>query len=313
MEKAKVKKKNHYVSIVIIPHDSSKTKSFDISHFYLKACACILAVIMCLTIISIRNTDLSKENNALILHVDQLDQLNKHKDIMLSEDDKYINSLKSNQIAMYGQVRQITEEYNKIAGIFLKTSSRGTSKGQNYPNAEIAQNMQNIKSLIDHFDETNDLNKDPDLEQTAHNLNVYLEHIPTFVPVKGRITSRFGIRNDPFNSTKKFHAGLDVAAPRGTPIKSAASGTVIMADRNSGYGNMIMIDHGNGLSTVYGHASKLLVKEGDKIKKGDIIAEVGSTGRSTGPHLHFEVRLNGEPIDPVNYINESKFKDEEEK
>ena len=103
---------------------------------------------------------------------------------------------------------------------------------------------------------------------------------------------------DPFTRRKTFHEGIDISADKGTSIKASASGKVILAKRYGGYGLAVIIDHGRGLSTLYGHSSKLLVKEGQTVKKGDIIAKVGSTGRSTGPHLHFEVLLYNTPVDP---------------
>ncbi len=107
-----------------------------------------------------------------------------------------------------------------------------------------------------------------------------------------------------FTRRKTFHDGLDIACPYGEDIKAAANGKVTFADRKSGYGRTVMIDHGHGLTTVYGHASKLLVKAGQTVKKGDVIAKVGSSGRSTGPHLHFEIRLYGSPVDPLKYLDE---------
>lgn len=120
------------------------------------------------------------------------------------------------------------------------------------------------------------------------------------VPSSYRITSSFGMRKHPILRKNKMHTGVDIGADKGASIVAANSGTVIMAhyDKN-GYGNMVVIDHGGGITTLYAHASKLLVKVGDKVKSGQTIAKVGSTGLSTGNHLHFEVRVNGEPKDPM--------------
>ncbi len=121
-------------------------------------------------------------------------------------------------------------------------------------------------------------------------------------PVKGRISSYQGWRVHPILRKKKYHSGMDIAAPTGTPIAAADSGVVIFSGRNGGYGNMIALDHGNEISTVYGHCSELLVSKGQMVSKGDIIAKVGSTGFSTGPHLHFEVRKAGVPTDPLRSL-----------
>ena len=117
-----------------------------------------------------------------------------------------------------------------------------------------------------------------------------------------RLTSHYGNRRSPFGGRTEFHTGTDIAAPMGTNILAAESGVVISSSYRGGYGNTVIIDHGNGMSTLYAHASKLLCSPGDRVGRGDVIAQVGSTGFSTGPHLHFEVRINGGHTNPINYL-----------
>jgi murein DD-endopeptidase MepM/ murein hydrolase activator NlpD len=126
----------------------------------------------------------------------------------------------------------------------------------------------------------------------------------TFIrPVPGPITSPFGYRTDPVTGATAFHSGIDFGAPCGTPIKAAGTGVIISAGFNSGgYGNMTLINHGNGLSTLYGHQSSIIVIQGQSVTQGQVIGYVGSTGKSTGCHLHFEVRVNGTPVDPSGYL-----------
>ncbi|MGI6129627.1 MAG: murein hydrolase activator EnvC family protein [bacterium] len=121
-------------------------------------------------------------------------------------------------------------------------------------------------------------------------------------PTAGPITSYFGYRTHPVYGTKRLHAGLDIGAPHGQTVVAAADGTVIMADWYGGYGKAVVIDHGGGISTLYGHNSALLVSAGQKVTRGQAIAKVGSTGVSTGPHCHFEVRVNGTPQDPLGWL-----------
>ena len=116
------------------------------------------------------------------------------------------------------------------------------------------------------------------------------------------ITSEFGYRKDPFTGKSKGHGGMDLAVPTGTSVRAALPGTVTVAQYSSSYGYYVMIDHGGGLATLYAHNSKLLVKVGQTVNAGDIVSLSGSTGRSTGPHLHFEVRVNGERTDPRSYL-----------
>lgn len=118
-------------------------------------------------------------------------------------------------------------------------------------------------------------------------------------PIEGRITSRYGASSSIRKST---HTGLDISAVTGTDIKVVADGTVISAKYNGAYGYLVKVDHGNGVETWYAHTSKMYVKKGDTVKAGDVIAAVGSTGNSTGPHLHLEIRLNGEHLDPQDYL-----------
>jgi murein DD-endopeptidase MepM/ murein hydrolase activator NlpD len=122
------------------------------------------------------------------------------------------------------------------------------------------------------------------------------------MPTAGVLTSPFGYRTDPLGRGRRFHAGQDFAAPLGTPILAATGGTVAYAGWASGYGNYTCVDRGAGFATCYGHQSAILVAVGQQVVQGQQIGLVGSTGNSTGPHLHFEVRLRGVPVDPVRYL-----------
>jgi murein DD-endopeptidase MepM/ murein hydrolase activator NlpD len=141
------------------------------------------------------------------------------------------------------------------------------------------------------------------LEALLVNTSANKKFLPTLSPIEeGWFSSNYGWRIDPFTGQKSFHEGIDFPADVGTPIVAAASGIVIFADVHPQYGKMIEIDHGNGLVSRYAHASVLLVKEGDLVVRGQRLARVGTTGRSTGPHLHFEVRLNGAPQNPARFL-----------
>jgi murein DD-endopeptidase MepM/ murein hydrolase activator NlpD len=135
------------------------------------------------------------------------------------------------------------------------------------------------------------------------NMGAGAAYMPSIWPVTGPLSSGFGSRHNPFGgSSYEFHKGQDIAAPIGTPVIATADGVVVSACWHKGYGNGIYIDHGNGIMTRFGHLSRIDVVEGQSIKRGQQIGLVGSTGRSTGPHLHYEVRINGEATNPLQYL-----------
>jgi len=141
-----------------------------------------------------------------------------------------------------------------------------------------------------------------DLKEKVAQHQRRLAHRPAAWPVRGSIVSRFGLRRSPFGTGTEFHEGLDIDAPYGAPVRATGDGRVIFAGWKSGYGQLVVIDHGYGYQTAYGHNSKIKVRVGQAVKRGDVIAYVGSTGRSTGPHLHYEVIYQGQKKDPLDYL-----------
>ena len=139
---------------------------------------------------------------------------------------------------------------------------------------------------------------------TAERLKALMSFVPVRMPLSGdpTVTSPFGYRADPFLGRLALHPGVDLAEAYGAGVHAAAAGRVVHAGMAGGYGNMVEIDHGNGLATRYAHMSDVLVEEGQEVDKGAILGRLGSTGRSTGPHLHYEVRVDGEPVDPERYL-----------
>jgi murein DD-endopeptidase MepM/ murein hydrolase activator NlpD len=140
------------------------------------------------------------------------------------------------------------------------------------------------------------------LEQVAEKRATIVRFTPTIWPLRGHITSHYGNRLDPFNGDQEMHLGLDIAGIYGSPVHAPADGVVVYASRKSAYGNLVILDHGNGLTTRHGHLSRFNVRVGQRIRKNDVIAFVGTTGRSTAPHLHYEVRQNDHPVNPRNYL-----------
>ncbi|SDE77690.1 peptidoglycan DD-metalloendopeptidase family protein [Sporomusa acidovorans] len=129
-----------------------------------------------------------------------------------------------------------------------------------------------------------------------------LSATPSIWPTNGEVTSRFGWRNSPWGRGSDWHPGIDIANEAGTPIVATADGVVVNSSWVSGYGNMVEIDHGNGMVSIYGHNAQLLVNVGQQVKKGQLIARMGSTGDSTGPHVHYEIRVNGTAVNPSSFL-----------
>ena len=211
----------------------------------------------------------------------------------LGKDEKYLK-LKN----LYDQ---------KIASIFGIQDHYAYTKNWNKLTQQSFQ-LSNDFSLFDY--KYNTLKKPlNDLELRIHALdqflldkNSMLRSTPSILPARGWITSYYGPRKSPHSGRKKMHEGLDIGGKTGTPILAPADGVVTFSGHKAGFGRFVQIDHGYGLETIFGHAHKLFVKEGETIKRGHHIAFLGNTGLSTGPHLHYEVRVNGIAVDPLYYI-----------
>jgi len=144
-----------------------------------------------------------------------------------------------------------------------------------------------------------------ELQRVVSRTGKVVRTLPLKWPVRGAIKSGFGVRPSPWSSTvREHHGGIDIGSPAGTPVRSPAPGTVVLATSGGDLGKHVMLDHGNGLQSVYGHMEELDVKAGDHVEKGQVIGLVGSTGRSTGPHLHYEVRTGGRSVDPSKFLSE---------
>ncbi|MDR4494095.1 MAG: M23 family metallopeptidase [Nitrospirales bacterium] len=165
--------------------------------------------------------------------------------------------------------------------------------------------IEEIKSGLEWLNQKTDIENKilEELSTVAHEKVEQWAATPSIWPTKGRITSKFGPRVSPFTGKKALHAGIDIGAPAGTEVRSPASGKVVVAAYDGRMGKFIRVDHGYGIETTYGHLSKIYVKYGDRVQRGDLIGLVGSTGKfSTGPHLHYQVAVNDAVVNPIHYI-----------
>ena len=176
----------------------------------------------------------------------------------------------------------------------------GAEKAEDIPAGDLLKGLDQLQQKFDRSGEQLSV-----LESMMYNQQLQLSALPSGRPSTGYITSGFGTRSDPFNGGRAHHLGIDFSAHTGDPVLSAAGGVVSFAGIKSGYGNVVEVDHGNGYSTLYGHNSRLVVRVGDIVRAGQQLAKAGSTGRSTGPHVHFEVHINGVPVNPRKFIDGS--------
>jgi murein DD-endopeptidase MepM/ murein hydrolase activator NlpD len=220
-------------------------------------------------------------------------------DPRLAPIEKQIANMKADQdavvMAMSGKISTRTRKLETVLkGLGQRVPKGGSNRDVGGPfvpaTAEDIDFKSEVASLTKEFDR-------------FAKLRSIAQGLPLKRPIgNADISSRFGARKDPFLGRLAMHTGIDFRAPTGLPAKSVADGTVIAAGYNGGYGNMVDVDHGNGVVTRYGHLSKIAVKVGEKVVAGRRIGNVGSTGRSTGPHLHYEIRIRGKAIDPMSYL-----------
>jgi murein DD-endopeptidase MepM/ murein hydrolase activator NlpD len=214
-----------------------------------------------------------------------------------------VNTLR-NQVLLYK--RENDEKQEQLASLQLMASEISVSLGlkrQLEGTADIADEGPLVPSFNESIEEYNFL-KSASFSRLHHEYaRTWQKNIvPSMWPVNGVLLSRFGERTDAVSGEGAIHAGVDISAPTGTPVHAAADGIVLRAEYYGGYGKLIVIDHGNGMSTRYGHLSRFDVVPGQEVRRGDVIAFSGATGRATSPHLHFEVRLGGAAVNPHPYL-----------
>jgi murein DD-endopeptidase MepM/ murein hydrolase activator NlpD len=174
----------------------------------------------------------------------------------------------------------------------------GAEEAEDMPAGDLLQSLDQLQQKFDRSGQQLSV-----LESMMYNQQLQLAAIPNGRPSQGYITSGFGTRSDPFTGGRAHHMGIDFSARIGDPVLAAAGGVVSFAGVKNGYGNVVEVDHGNGYSTLYGHNSRLVVRVGDIVRAGQQLAKAGSTGRSTGPHVHFEVHVNGRPVNPRPFLD----------
>lgn len=286
---------------MIIPNSNQQIKSFKISIPLIKTVAIVaFSIIMAATASLVYFGKTTTYLYTVIAEKDKkIEQLTSVKE----EQDKKIATLDRNAQLVSERIKglnELEEKVRRMVGLSTPATSRGSVSRDSRSDANISYDNETTAELISQIDQKTQSLQDL-ISKVAARLD-YLNSIPSAYPVYGTITSPFGMRKSPFGYGTEFHPGIDISVPVGTPVKAAGKGVVTYAGWLTGYGNAVIIDHGYGIESVYGHNSEILVKVGQSVKRGDIIAKSGNTGRSTGPHVHFEVRVNGNPVDPMKYL-----------
>ncbi|MCT4621277.1 MAG: M23 family metallopeptidase [Marinisporobacter sp.] len=298
---------NESLHIMIVPHSGNHVRQLKFKRMFLHIFGMIIATI-CISLMFLiySNIHLTQQLNNQTDDLSQLQEVNNTQALRINE----LENITSEVSQKLSTLDELEIQTRNLVGLKDKKSSSSqpvsrssfrntlTLPSITNPSAPMEETMKILATKMD---------------QETENLNVligdvkkqlkFLDAKPNKMPTKGKITSKFGYRRSPFTGRRDFHTGIDIANKIGTPVRTAGTGIVTFAGWNSAYGKMIIISHGYGYRSLYAHNSSLLVKVGQKVQEGDTIAKMGNTGRSTGPHVHFEVHYNGQQIDPQRVLN----------
>jgi len=265
MIKGKIKEKsNNLLSIILVPHSLGKVKVLRVTSIKTKLASLFLLVVTVFTCLGIYITHITNENQALKEANSLLQSLNAEQYELISEKADEIRALKIRENNIDTKVKEFADKYRELVDNYISSRSGGSSIDRSGDRSvrSFTTDVAELKEILKSLSELDDSDEGGliDLSETEKKLQQYLDSIPTLWPTSGRISSGFGERRDPVNGRRKFHEGLDIAASYGAPIMAAADGTVTLAKLYGNYGRTVIIDHGQGISTLYAHASSLLVK-----------------------------------------------------
>ncbi len=293
-----MRRESAFYTLIIAPATSSRFYKIVIHHRHLYGA--LLIGLMALGILSTTGVWVMRRA-AVLMHYARVEREN---EVLKREYLTQLNTLQSRLASLEAEAHQMRETAREM-GIELEESEGSTSQSPR-PIGRSREETERGKGgphELQFFAE-----EIARIEATVKTLRVRLESerrrqamTPRGWPVPGGLNDRFGIRRDPFGDGYEFHTGVDVEARYGEPVRATADGTVVFAAYRSGYGRLVILDHGNGITTFYGHLSRITVRPGQSVKRGHIVGRAGSTGRSTGPHVHYEVRVNDRPVNPLRF------------
>jgi len=268
------------VSIMMVPHDSKRPINFRVPSIGIMLsvflwCAGTLYVLSA----AVDTIEYYQMKNKVNFYSAQFSELQKAMTMIKKADHEF------RRLLSFGNKEELLENVDA-----KKTIDDAGSLNMDQIRAEIQKTVDTVTSVSDYLKQQKD------------------RHVamPKGWPVVGRVTSSFGYRQDPKRGGREFHAGMDISVPKGTPVKATADGGVSFSGWSSGNGNLVAIEHGAGFTTLFAHNSENKVAVGDRVKRGDVIALAGSTGYSTGSHVHYEVWVDGKAVNPADYIGEEK-------
>lgn len=313
-------KRRSYLSFMFIPHHKGNVRTIRISNYrttLLSATAFMLVALLMLTGYTLsvvrQNKELkaqyTEEINAILAEKAKLEDFIASQSQQLIENSELISAAASSKTISEEALNEYIAEYEEMVVAYVDKNMdaiRTVSRGGGSSTTSFQENLAKLKTLITTVQNAK-LNEDEVNSQIAKKekeLTSYLNSLPTYWPLDKvvPVDSPFGRRLHPIYKRYITHEGIDIGDTKGDPVYAAGAGKVIHAGWNGGYGNCVIIDHGNGFKSVYGHLSAYNVKEGDWVTKGQKIAAIGNTGTSTSAHLHFEVRVNDVPTDPTKFL-----------
>jgi murein DD-endopeptidase MepM/ murein hydrolase activator NlpD len=284
-----------YSTIIFVPHARAKFRKLKVSHRLLFSLVSIVTSSLCLS------TFFSVQYFTSLSQTHELSNLRRENRELQTANEQFSKSVESLRTQL-GTVEDRTRKLAIIAGIStLDETSTGGVGGTRQTTQELANPYRDDVDKMSF--RSRRLDRDLSvLEEKFVAQSQLLSSTPSTAPVRGLLTDGFGGRSDPFTGEPGQHGGIDISSAVGQPVRSPADGIIVKAEWENGYGNVVYVSHGYGYSTRYGHLSGFASRPGQRIKRGDVIGYVGSTGRSTGPHLHYEVRLNNHAVNPLEYI-----------
>ena len=295
-------------TLMVVPHQGQAVRKIRIPILAVKGALCLI----CLLVIAMAGSFINFHHSATIASAEkaELENLRKSNGDQVTEIEKLAKETAKLQSDME-RLNSLDAEIRRIVNNedTTNTSRAGlvrpsaTYSGQGGP--RVQSDIDNIKVAVNDLQAAVTIREQSlvELKQELLAKQARLAATPSIWPTSGDVTSRFGWRSSPWGGGGDYHPGIDIANSVGTPIVATADGEVVQSEWYGGYGNMVQINHGNGIATIYGHNSQLLVHTGQVVKKGQVIAYLGNTGASTGPHCHYEIRVNGTAVNPASFLN----------